>query len=123
MKLAAAFAVLATLLALGAQAQAQAWRPRPHLEAAAVRTYLGCFIDSGRHLHLRNTTSTVIRLGTPVYWTGKQAGQQQPHEYRAPVYLDVAPGASYQIGGGYRYDPSVACRVWITRLPTATLAQ
>ena len=123
MKLAAAAAALLVSLAIvGAPASAQTRFPRPQTDVAAVRTYLGCFIDSGRYLHLRNTTSGVLRVGTPVYWTGRQAGQQQPHEYRAPLYAEVAPGGTYQAGGAYRYDPTAGCRVWIVRPPTATLA-
>lgn len=123
MKLAAAAAALLVSIAIiGAPASAQTRFPRPQAEVAMVRTYLGCFIDPGRYLHLRNTTSAALRVGTPVYWTGKQSGQQAPREYRAPLYAEVAPGGTYQIGGVYRYDPTAGCRVWILRTPTATLA-
>src|SRR5262245_60978769 len=112
-----AVAALALLVGLAGAASAQTRFPRVQADIPVVRTYPGCFVDSGRHLNLRNTTPGVIRVGTPVYWTGKQAGQP-PREYRAPVYLDVAPGGVYQIGGGYTYDPSVACQAWILRPPT-----
>jgi hypothetical protein len=112
----------ATVLALEGLAVAQTRFPRAETNVAMVRTYLGCSIDSGRYLSLRNTTSATIALGTPVYWTGKQEGQAQPHDYSAPLYAAVAPGGVYQIGGVYRYDPSVTCRVWVMRRAAATRA-
>lgn len=111
----------ATLPVAEGPARAQTRAPEAQTNALTTRTYLGCYIDSGRHLFLRNTTSAVLRVGTPVYWSGKQAGHQ-PREYRAPLYANVSPGGVYQAGASYRYDPTVPCRVWIMRRPTATLA-
>lgn len=120
MKLAAAaLALLATMLVVEGPAHAQTRLPGAEARAAAmVRTYLGCSIDSQRYLSIGNTTSGVIRLGTPVYWSGKQEGRQ-PREYSAPLYANVSPGGVYRIGGVYKYDPSVP---WVQRPPVATRA-
>src|SRR5262245_22200795 len=112
----------ATVLVLEGLAAAQTRFPRAQTNVAMVRTYLGCSIDPSHYLSLRNTTSATIALGTPVYWSGKQQSQAQPHDYSAPLYAAVAPGGVYQIGGAYRYDPSVACRVWIMRPAVARRA-
>jgi hypothetical protein len=114
---------LSILTPLGGAKSAQAQIRLPDLQASTVysRTYLGCIIDSRHYLSLRNTTSGTIRVGTPVYWSGKQEGQQ-PREYSAPLYANVSPGGVYQIGGAYKYDPSVQCRVWILRPRVATRA-
>jgi hypothetical protein len=102
-------------------ALAQSRFPGAQTSAITTRTYLGCSIDAQHYLSLRNTTSATLRVGTPVYWSGKQQGQP-PRQYAAPLYADVAPGGVYQIGGAYKYDPSAPCQVWIRRTPLATLA-
>jgi hypothetical protein len=111
---------LASFLAVANPADAQT-TIRPQTNALMVRTYLGCSIDHQQHLSFRNTTQAALRVGTPVYWSGKQLNQP-PREYAAPLYAEVPPGGSYQIGGVYRYDTSVACRAWVMRPMTATRA-
>jgi hypothetical protein len=111
---------LATSLS-AAPALAQTRIPGAQTSAITTRTYLGCSINAQHYLSLRNTTSATLRVGTPVYWSGKQQGQP-PRQYAAPLYADVVPDGVYQIGGAYKYDPSAPCRVWIRRTPLATLA-
>ena len=118
---AAALAILIALSAPAMVAHAQTRIPGAQTSAIAVRTYLGCRIDAQHYLSLRNTTSSTLRVGTPVYWIGTQEGQP-PRQYSAPLYADVAPGGVYQIGGVYKYDPAAPCRVWIARRPVATRA-
>src|SRR5687768_11471168 len=95
---AAALAVLIAMSAHATVAHAQTRIPGAQTSAVVVRTYLGCSIDAQRYLSLRNTTSSTLRVGTPVYWTGTQEGQP-PRQYSAPLYADVSPGGVYQIGG------------------------
>jgi hypothetical protein len=116
----AGLALLALFVASSVvEAKVKIVRRPPGSVIALNRTYLGCTINGSHYLSIVNTTAATIALGTPVYWSGKQEGQPQAGQYSAPVYAAIPPNGSYQIGGAYKYDPSIACQAWMTRKLTA----
>lgn len=109
---------LALLLVIEGPARAETGAPQAQGGGVNVAVYLGCLIDSQRHLNLRNTTSTRLRIGTSVYWS---IGQERfPH--KTLLYLDVLPSQRYPIDSINTYGSSALCRVWVFR-PSAAAAQ